>query len=126
MVGCLASAQNYLCVSRVSAPSSVVKILALRSWWRACAASGAGLAVAEQDAGDVEDDGEVVGHDCAGPSSYASLRASGTVNHTHTRLIASNTAVTTNTKRMPTVAATVPPVSGPSVLPTKYADDTMP
>ena len=52
--------------------------------------------------------------------------ASGTVNHTHSRLSTSNAAVTANTQRMPMVAATAPPVSGPSVLPTKYAEETMP
>ena len=49
----------------------------------------------------------------------ASFRASGTVNQTQIRLISSNAAVTDEDKTNADGGRHVPPVSGPSVLPTK-------
>ena len=51
---------------------------------------------------------------------------SGTVNHTHSKFAASSTVVTTNTQRIPSPAAMLPPVNGPSELPRNVADAVMP
>ena len=64
----------------------------------------------------------------AGGGAVAAHRSidAGTAIRTQTRLIASSTAVTTNTQRSPALAATTPPVSGPSAMPRNEADELSP